>query len=98
MLLMCFVSGFLAVNSYNIRISATQSYVPDSCRARFNGVFLMFTTLGSVIGQLAAGALAEFLPIRGVIAGLQLVGLVSVFTIIWPGRSHVKSIYNREVQ
>ena len=93
-----FVSGFLAVNSYNIRISATQSYVPDSCRARFNGVFLMFTTLGSVIGQLAAGALAEFLPIRGVIAGLQLVGLVSVFTIIWPGRSHVKSIYNREVQ
>lgn len=98
MLLMCFVSGFLAVNSYNIRISATQSYVPDSCRARFNGVFLMFTTLGSVIGQLAAGALAEFLPIRGVIAGLQLVGLVGVFTIIWPGRSHVKSIYNREVQ
>ncbi|MFR5782529.1 MAG: hypothetical protein ACLUEK_12190, partial [Oscillospiraceae bacterium] len=56
MLVMCFISGFLAVNSYNIRISATQSYVPDACRARFNGVFLMFTTLGSVIGQLVAGA------------------------------------------
>ena len=85
MLVMCFVSGFLAVNSYNIRISATQSYVPDSRRARFNGVFLMFTTLGSVIGQLIAGALGEALPIRAVIAGLQVISLASVFAIVWRG-------------
>ena len=98
MLVMCFASGFLAVNSYNIRISATQSYVPDSRRARFNGVFLMFTTLGSVIGQLIAGALGEALPIRYVIAGLQVISLVSVFAIVWRGRRYVKPIYNREVQ
>lgn len=97
MLVMCFVSGFLAVNSYNIRISATQSYVPDACRARFNGVFLMFTTLGSVIGQLVAGALGEFLPVRSVIAGMQVISLVSVAAIMWRGRRSVKPIYNREV-
>ncbi len=34
-----FINGFLAVNSYNIRISATQSYVPNELRGRFNGVF-----------------------------------------------------------
>ena len=97
MLVMCFISGFLAVNSYNIRISATQSYVPDACRARFNGVFLMFTTLGSVIGQLVAGALGEFLPVRSVIAGMQVISLVSVAAIMWRGRRFVKPIYNREV-
>ena len=97
MLMMCFISGFLAVNSYNIRISATQSYVPDACRARFNGVFLMFTTLGSVIGQLVAGALGEFLPVRSVIAGMQVISLVSVAAIMWRGRRFVKPIYNREV-
>ena len=98
MLAMCFASGFMAVNSYNIRISATQSYVPDACRARFNGVFLMFTTSGSILGQLAAGALGEFLPLRAVIAGLQVVSLVSVFAIMYSGRDRVKPIYNREVQ
>lgn len=98
MLAMCFASGFMAVNSYNIRISATQSYVPDACRARFNGVFLMFTTSGSILGQLAAGALGEFLPLRAVIAGLQVVSLASVFAIMYSGRDKVKPIYNREVQ
>ena len=98
MLVRGFVSGVLAVNSYNIRISATQSYVPDSRRARFNGVFLMFTTLGSVIGQLVAGALGEALPIRSVIAGLQVISFASVAAILWRGRRFVQPIYHREVQ
>ena len=50
-----FVSGTLSVNSYNIRVAATQSYVPDSCRARFNGTFQMVCFTGSIIGQLTAG-------------------------------------------
>ena len=72
--------------------------MPDRRRARGNGVFLMFTTLGSVIGQLVAGALGEALPIRSVIAGLQVISLASVFAIVWRGRRFVKPIYNREVQ
>lgn len=98
MLAMCFASGFLAVNSYNIRISATQSYVPDACRARFNGVFLMLTTSGSILGQLTSGLLGEFLPLRAIIAGMQVVSLVSAFAIIYRGRERVRPIYNREVQ
>lgn len=97
MLIMCFVSGCLAVNSYNIRIAATQSYVPDSFRARFNGTFLMLTTFGSMLGNLGAGILGEFLPAQFVIAGTQVLNLIAVFAIIWPGREHVKQIYNREV-
>jgi DHA3 family macrolide efflux protein-like MFS transporter len=97
MLIMCFISGCLAVNSFNIRIAATQSYVPDSFRARFNGTFLMLTTLGSMLGNLSAGILGEFLPTQYIIAGTQVLNLVAIFAIIWPGREYVKQIYNREV-
>lgn len=97
MLIMCFVSGCLAVNSFNIRIAATQSYVPDSFRARFNGTFLMLTTFGSMLGNLGAGILGEFIPSQFVIAGTQVLNLVAICAIVWPGREHVKQIYNREV-
>lgn len=97
MLAMCFVSGCLAVNSYNIRIAATQSYVPNDFRARFNGTFMMICTVGSIIGELAAGALGEVFPCDAVIAGTQVLNLVCVFAIMYRGREDVKLIYNREV-
>ena len=85
------------MNSFNIRIAATQSYVPDSFRARFNGTFLMLTTFGSMLGNLGAGILGEFIPSQFVIAGTQVLNLVAICAIVWPGREHVKQIYNREV-
>lgn len=97
MMAMCFVSGCLAVNSYNIRIAATQSYVPNDFRARFNGAFLMITTLGGICGQLIAGTLGEFLPAQYIIAGAQAANLLCIFAVMVPGRAHVKTIYNREV-
>lgn len=97
MLVMCFISGCLAVNSFNIRIAATQSYVPDGYRARFNGVFLMICTLGSLLGELAAGALGEFLRNDVLIAGFQALNLVGIAAIMYRGRESVKLIYNREV-
>ncbi len=97
MMVMCFVSGCLAVNSYNIRIAATQSYVPNDYRARFNGTFMMITSLGTIVGQLLAGYLGEIYPSQYIIAGTQIVNLVCVFAIMYRGREHVKLIYNREV-
>ena len=105
-----FLSGILAVNSYNIRIAATQSYVPDSIRGRFNGVFLMINMLGSIAGQLIGGAIGSLVNDRAAtvsIAGasfqltvphvvllVNLFHVACVFAIMLPGRRHVKKIYN----
>jgi len=97
MLLMCFVSGSLAVNSYNIRIAATQSYIPNKFRARFNGTFFMICTFGALLGDLAAGVLGEYFRLDYLIAGAMAINLVAVYAIVWRGREHVKFIYNREV-
>lgn len=97
MLVMLFVNGLLGVTSYNIRISTTQSYVPDSYRGRFNGCFHMIMSLGNILGTLIAGALGDLLPIRGIILSLMGVNLLAVFGIMYRGRRHVAAIYNRDV-
>ena len=97
MALALFVNGSLSVTSYNIRIAATQSYVPDTKRARFNGVFQMVTSVGGITGALAAGGLAEFLPERIVILILSGLGLLSVYLFMYRGRKHVAAVYNRDL-
>ena len=92
-----FLSGLLGVTSYNIRISTTQSYVPDAFRGRFNGSFQMITMLGTVAGQLLAGALGERLPIRAIVVGAMVLNLAGCLAIMVPGRESVKKIYNRDV-
>ena len=97
MAIMCFISGLLAVTSYNIRVSTTQSYIPDAKRARFNGAFQMFMNAGTIIGQLIAGALADVIPIRAVVIIFNSVCVIAIFGIMWRGRRHVIPIYNRIV-
>ena len=91
-----FVQGMLGVTSYTIRTTATQAYVPDTMRARFNGAFQMMTSLGTVAGSLLVGALAEVFPERAVIVGMYAVVLLSVYLFIYRGRAHVADVYNRE--
>lgn len=97
MALLFFASGALAVTSYNIRIAATQSYIPDVKRARFNGTFQMLSSLGGICGSLAAGSLAEIMPERHVIILLHAIGLVAVYVFMYRGRKHVANIYNRDL-
>lgn len=92
----CFLVGILGVTSYTIRSSATQSYVPDDRKGRFNGAFLMLTTSGSLLGELLAGVCTAFLPMRTVLAMFMGVALVAAFVIIGGGRRHVRPLYNRE--
>lgn len=92
-----FVYGALGVTSYNIRITATQSYIPDTKRARFNGTFQMLNSLGSIGGSLTAGALAEFFPERPVMLVLAAVNVTAVYLLMYRGRKHVAAIYNREL-
>ncbi|MCD8385087.1 MAG: MFS transporter [Clostridiales bacterium] len=92
-----FLYGALGVTSYNIRTAATQSYVPDTVRARFNSVFTMICSMGGILGSLAAGGLAELLPERTVVLIFGLVELAAVVCVMVPGRKEVAGIYNREV-
>ena len=95
--LVMLITGLLGVTSYNIRIAATQTYIPDQKRARFNGTFSMLCSLGGIAGSLTAGGLAEIMPERWAIALLAGVGLVGVYVFMYRGRKHVAAIYNREV-
>ena len=94
---MMLVSGLLGVTSYNIRISSTQSYVPNEMRGRFTGAFQMLTTMGGMAGALIAGALAEFLPIRELNAVFYAVTLIAVFFTVYRRRSDVKKIYCMDI-
>ncbi len=96
MRLACFLVGILGVTSYTIRSSATQSYVPDDRKGRFNGAFIMLNTCGALLGELVAGACTAFLPMRGVLAGVMGVTFVAAVVIIGGGKKHVKPLYNRE--
>ena len=92
-----FMDGALGVTSYTIRSAAMQSYVPDNKRARFNGIFQMISFLGSVVGSLVIGVLAEILPERLIVTVGNALVLGAVYLFIWRGREHVKNVYNRDV-
>lgn len=95
MRILCFLDGILGVTSYNIRISATQSYVPNERKGRFNGAFIMLTTIGTLLGQLAAGIMSEVMLPRAVIVITMAAGIIAALTIIGGHRKDVEIIYNR---
>ena len=96
MMAMCFVSGLMGVTSYNIRISATQSYVPDGKKGRFNGIFHMAVTVGMILGELLSGVMAEFIEKRVVVTIFMAVNFVAVWLIMYRNRKDVAVIYNRQ--
>ena len=63
-------------------ISATQSYVPDEKKGRFNGVFNMINTVGSLIGEIGAGLLTLLLPERLVLMSAMLVCVAAAIVIM----------------
>ena len=97
MFVIFFFVGIISVTSFNIRISATQSYVPDTVRGRFNGTFQMITTMGTLTGQLVAGSLGEFLPERTILIGMTAVNLTAITLTMFRHREDVKPLYNRDV-
>ena len=97
MLLFMLADGMLGVTSYNIRISSTQNYLPDEIRGRFNGLFQMLTILGTISGQLIAGAIGDLFDIRWVVVASMTLTVLAVFVIIVANGAHVKKIYNVNV-
>lgn len=92
-----FFIGLLGVTSFNIRISGTQNYISPDKRGRFNGMFMMITMLGSVIGQFTSGILGDIFPIPYVIAGFMIINTIGAFAIMLKNKNHVKKIYNQNI-
>ena len=95
MMALCFIVGIGGITSYTIRISATQSYVPDERKGRFNGAFNMISTAGALLGEVLAGGLTLLLPERIVLLGAMLLCAMAAIVFIGGGREHVAYIYNR---
>lgn len=96
MAVMMFISGLMGVTSYNIRISATQSYVPDERKGRFNGTFEMLNTSGMMLGEVIAGALSVMMSERAILLVLGGICVLAAIVFIGGNRKAVSNIYNRE--
>lgn len=97
MAVMNFFVGLLAVTSFNIRISGTQNYISTEKRGRFNGMFMMLTMLGSVIGQFISGILGDIFPIPYVISGFMIANVIGALGIMLRNKIHVEKIYNQNI-
>lgn len=96
MMVCMFIQGLFGVTSYTIRISATQSYVPDHKKGRFNGAFNMLNTSGSFVGEMAAGSLALIISPRHVVMIFYLMNFLASILIIGGNHKHVAPLYNTE--
>ena len=95
MCVLTFLIGIGGVTSYTIRISATQSYVPDEKKGRFNGSFNVMCTMGTLVGEFTSGLLATFMSERIILLGVMMLCAVAAIVIIGGDRRHVEPIYNR---
>lgn len=89
--------GMLSVTSYNIRTSGTQSYVDSVKRGRFNGLFMMITTAGQMIGQLVAGIMGEFIYIPYILVGFNIFNFLAALLIMLRNKKQVSVIYNQQL-
>ena len=96
MVAMTFASGVLGMTSYNIRISATQAYVPHEKKGRFNGTFQMMSTFGMLAGELLSGAMADFMDKRMVLVCFSALEFAAAWMFMYRKRKDVSKIYNRE--
>ncbi len=90
------IVGLLAVTSFTIRISATQSYVPNEKRGRFNGIFTVLTSCGSVLGGMIGGLLGEVMFIPYIIVGATILNILFIMNFN-RSKKDVVLLYNREV-
>ncbi|MBO5995073.1 MAG: MFS transporter [Firmicutes bacterium] len=96
MMILCFATGVLGMTSYNIRLSATQAYVPHEKKGRFNGTFQMMSTFGMLSGEFLAGAMADHMDKRLVLVCFAAMEFSAAWVFMYRKRKDVKNIYNRE--
>ena len=95
MMMLMFMDGFGGITSYTIRVSATQSYVPDEMKGRFNGAFFMLNTVGALAGEGIAGTLSTILSERTILCASFMLCALAAIVFIGGGKKQVAAIYNR---
>ena len=94
-MILSFLVGVGGVTSYTIRISSTQSYVPDEKKGRFSGAFDMLNTFGVLIAEFSSGLLTNWMDERAVLLMFELIAVVAALIFIGGNKSAVARIYNR---
>jgi len=97
MIIIQFIIGILSINSYNIRMSAVQSYVPTEKRGRVNGMFHIMTTIGMLIGRLLSGYLGELFDYQYIVLGMNIMSLLAFVFIVLKNRVSIALVYNRKI-
>ncbi len=99
MVAVSFIVGLLSVTSFNIRMSATQTYLPGHIRGRINSTQQLLWNLGTIFGTLSIGLIAEFsgLDYRLVIMMASVVSISAILLIPIRMKDEFKKIYNVDV-
>jgi len=85
--------GFLGANSYILRESAMQRYIPEHMRSRVNAFQDAFITALCSVCALAVGALGEVLDYRVCVSLCGIVAIVASLVLVWGRRDHVRKIF-----
>jgi len=99
MVAVSFIVGLLSVTSFNIRMSATQTYLPSHIRGRVNSTQQMLWNIGTILGVVTIGLVAEYsgLEYRFIIMLASVVSLSAIFLIPVRMKDEFKKIYNVDV-
>lgn len=99
MVIISFIVGALSVTSFNIRMAATQTYIPSEKRGRVNSVQNLLWNLGAILGTMIIGFIAEYTNIgyRTIILFSAVVSISAIFLFPLRMKEDFKKIYNVEV-
>jgi MFS transporter, DHA3 family, macrolide efflux protein len=99
MITFSFIVGLLSVTSFNIRMSATQTYIPSHIRGRINSTQTLLWNIGTILGCIVIGLVAEYstLDYRLILLLVSGVSLSAIFLIPVRMKEEFKKIYNRDV-
>lgn len=95
MFVVFFITGILGVTSYTLRAAATQTYVPDEKKGRFNGAFNMMAMFGSLVGEGAAGVLSERFELRTLFVCAFVFEGICALIFIGGHKKEIAPIYDR---
>lgn len=91
-----FICGGLGTTSATVRETAVQSYLPEHIRARVNALFSAIFSIGMIVFQVVAGMLGEWMPYRGVIIILSIIGFLSIWLLIIRPSDENRKVYEAQ--
>jgi MFS transporter, DHA3 family, macrolide efflux protein len=99
MITLSFLVGLLSVTSYNIRMTATQLYIPAHMRGRINSTQGLLWNIGAILGALIIGFIAEYTTYdyRLIMLLSASISIVAIFLIPIRMKSEFVKIYNADI-